>query len=211
MFMKLYGSLTSPYARKVRVLLKEKNIPCDFIVEGPSDPAGHVAALNPLGKIPVLVRDDNEVLFDSPLIVDYLDTLQGEPLIPISGELRWQVLRWHALGQGVLDAVVARLMEVRKANEKQSPDLITRQEAKVIAALKFADNAKKGPAYLVGDRFSLADLTLGVALEYIDFRFPHDWRVQHPRLAHWLAGISTRGSFAETVPPGMERSLDAPH
>ncbi len=209
--MKLYGSLTSPYVRKVRVLLKEKGIPCDLVVEGPSDPAGNVAALNPLGKIPVLVRDDNEVLFDSPLIVDYLDSLKGEPLIPHSGEARWQVLRWHALGQGVLDAVVARLYEVRRTPEKQLPEFITRQESKIVAALAYADKAKKGPAYLVGDRFSLADLALGVALEYIDFRFPYDWRDQHPRLAHWLTGISTRGSFAETVPPGMEKSLDAPH
>ena len=209
--MKLYGSLTSPYVRKVRVLLKEKGIACDLIVEGPSDPAGHVVALNPLGKVPVLVRDDGDVLFDSPLIVEYLDSLSGEPLIPRSGEERWHALRWHALAQGILDAVVARLMEVRRAPEKQSPEFITRQEAKIVAALKYADNAKKGPAYLVGDRFSIADLALGVALEYIDFRFPHDWRDQHARLAHWLAGMSTRGSFAETMPPGMERSLDAPH
>ncbi|MHB8455348.1 MAG: glutathione S-transferase family protein [Acidiferrobacterales bacterium] len=209
--MKLYGSLTSPYVRKVRVLLKEKGIACDLVVEGPSDPAGNVAELNPLGKIPVMARDDNEVLFDSPLIVDYLDSLKGEPLIPRSGEVRWQVLRWHALGQGMLDAIVARLYEVRRPPEKQLPEFITRQESKILAALTYADKAKKGPAYLVGERFSLADLALGVALEYIDFRFPHDWRDRHPRLAHWLAGISTRGSFAETVPPGMEKSLDAPH
>ncbi len=209
--MKLYGSVTSPYVRKVRVMLKEKRIACDFVVEGPADPAGHVAGLNPLGKVPVLLRDDNEALFDSPLIIDYLDSLSGEPLIPRSGEARWQVLRWHALAQGMLDAVVARLMEIRRLPEKQSPEIVTHQEAKIIAALKYADDARKGPAYLVGDRFSVADLALGVALEYIDFRFPHDWRDRHPRLAHWLAGISTRGSFAETLPPGMERSLDAPH
>ncbi len=209
--MKLYGSLTSPYVRKVRVLLKEKGIACDLVVEGPSDPAGNVGALNPLGKIPVMVCDDDEVLFDSPLIVDYLDSLKGDPLIPHSGEARWQVLRWHALGQGVLDAVVARLYEVRRPPGKQLPEFINRQESKIIAALAYADKAKKGPAYLVGERFSLADLALGVALEYIDFRFPHDWRDRHPRLAHWLAGISTRGSFAETIPPGMEKSLDAPH
>ncbi len=209
--MKLYGSLTSPYVRKIRVLLKEKAIACDFVIESPYDSGSHVPALNPLGKVPVLVRDDNEVLFDSPLIVDYLDSLKGEPLTPPAGEARWQVLRWHALGQGILDAVVARLMEARRPTEKQLAESITRQESKIIAALKYADNAKKGPAYLVGERFSLADLALGVALEYVDFRFPHDWRSQHPRLAHWLAGISTRGSFAETVPPGMEKSLDAPH
>ena len=209
--MKLYGSVTSPYVRKVRVFLKEKGIACDFVMEGPLDPAGHVAALNPLGKVPVLVRDDNDVLFDSPLIIEFLDSLGGEPLIPRDGEARWQVLRWHALAQGILDAVVSRLMEVRRAPEKQSPEIVTHQEAKVIPALKYADSAKKGLAYLVGDRFSIADLAMGGALEYVDFRFPHDWRDRHPRLAHWLAGISTRGSFAETIPPGMERSLDAPH
>src|SRR3569623_2876075 len=112
--MKLYGSLTSPYVRMVRTFLHEKGVAYDFIVESPSDAAGNVARLNPLGKIPVLVRDDGEVVFESMMIIDYLDSVRGAPLIPTTGEARWQAQRWHALGQGMFDAVVARLMETRR-------------------------------------------------------------------------------------------------
>ena len=94
--MKLYGSLTSPYARKVRIFLMEKGIDCEFIAEGPSDPAGNVPRLNPLGKVPLLIRDDGEVIFDSPMIIEFLDDLTGHPLIPV-GKTRWQAQRWHAL------------------------------------------------------------------------------------------------------------------
>lgn len=209
--MKLYGSLTSPYVRKVRILLKEKGIPCEFIVEDPWSDKTVGAARNPLGKVPVLVTDRDQVFYDSGLIVEYLDSLSGERLIPESGDVRWEVLRWHVLGQGVIDAVVTRLLETRRPAEQQSAKVVIRQEGKVAKALETADRAEKGRAYIIGDRFTLADLALGLALEYIDFRYPHDWRSSHPRLAQWLAGVSRRASFAETLPPGMERALDAPH
>lgn len=209
--MKLYGSLTSPYVRKVRILLKEKAIPCEFIVEDPWSEKTIAPQMNPLGKVPVLVLDNQKVLYESGLILEYLDSLGSDRLIPAAGEARWEVLRWHALGHGILDAVVARLMETRRPAEQQSAKLIARQEGKVAKALDAADQAEKGRIYLVGDQFSVADLALGLALEYIDFRYPHDWRSRHPRLAQWLASISRRASFAETVPPGMERALDAPH
>ena len=203
--MKLYGSETSPYVRKVRIVIKEKGIPCEFIVEGPADAAGNVAALNPLGKIPVLVRDAGDVLFDSPMIAEYLDSIKGDPLLPPAGEARWMVQRWHALGQGIMDAVIARMMEGRKPVEKQMQEVIVKQEAKVAAALKYADAAKKGANYLVNDRFSLADIALGVALEYIDLRYAHDWRGKYPRLAQWQAGIAKRAAFIETLPPEMRK------
>ncbi|MHB1514423.1 MAG: glutathione S-transferase N-terminal domain-containing protein [Acidiferrobacteraceae bacterium] len=209
--MKLYGSLTSPYVRKIRILLKEKNIPCEFIVEDPWSDKTVGAAKNPLGKVPVLVTDHDKLLYDSALIAEYLDSLGGERLIPANGEERWDVLRWHVLGHGIIDAVVTRLFETRRPLEQQSAKVISRQEDKVARALDVADHTEKGRAYLIGNRFSFADLALGLALEYIDFRYPHDWRSAHPRLAQWLAGISRRASFAETLPPGMERALDAPH
>lgn len=209
--MKLYGSLTSPYVRKVRICLKEKGIPCEFIVEDPWSDRTITSNMNPLGKVPVLVLDGQQSLYDSGLIVDYLDTLTGDRLIPVQGAARWDVLRWHALGHGIVDAVVTRLMETRRSAEQQSSKLMSRQEGKIAKALEAADATEKGRAYLVGERFSLADLSLGLALEYIDFRYPHDWRSRYPRLAQWLAGMSRRASFAETVPPGMERALDAPH
>ncbi|MHB1951159.1 MAG: glutathione S-transferase N-terminal domain-containing protein [Acidiferrobacteraceae bacterium] len=209
--MRLYGSLTSPYVRKVRILMKEKGIPCEFMVEDPWSDKTVGAARNPLGKVPVLISDDDRVFYDSGLIVEYLDSLGGERLIPESGNARWDVLQWHVLGHGVIDAAVTRLLETRRPADQQSAKVIIRQEGKIAKALDAADKADKGKAYLIGDRFSLADLSLGLALEYIDFRYPHDWRSSHPRLARWLAGISRRASFAETLPPGMERALDAPH
>ena len=203
--MKLYGSETSPYVRKLRILIKEKGIPCEFIVEGPADAAGNVAALNPLGKVPVLLRDAGDVLFDSPVIAEYLDSVQGDALLPATGETRWLVQRWHALGQGIMDAVIARMLEGRKPVEKQMQEVIVKQEGKVAAALKYADAAKKGASYLVNDRFSLADIALGVALEYIDLRHAHDWRGKYPRLAQWQAGMAKRAAFIETLPPEMRK------
>lgn len=208
--MKLYGSLTSPYVRKVRIFLKEKAIACEFVMADAWAPGSPVAKLNPLGKVPVLERDNGAVLFDSPLIVEYLDSLASPPLIPAAGEPRWQVLTWHAVGQGMLDATVTRLLETRRPKPLQSAEVLAREEQKIARALAYADQAPKGRAYLVGDSFSVADIALGVALEYIDFRYPHAWREQHPKLAHWLAGILTRPAFAETEPPGMERSVNPP-
>jgi glutathione S-transferase len=208
--MKLYGSLTSPYVRKLRVLVQEKDIACEFVVENPHDAGSSIPHLNPLGKVPVLKLDNNEVLFESTLLVDYLDGLAGAPLMPANGPARIQAQRWHALGQGMLDATVARLMEMRRPADKQISEVIARQEEKIARALRFAEAAAGGGAYLVENRFSVADIALGVALEYLDFRYPHDWRGSHPRLARWLVGIGARPSFMATRPPGMEPVATAP-
>jgi len=198
--MKLYGSLTSPYVRKARVLLKEKNVTCEFVMADAWAADSPIPAMNPLGKVPVLVRDDGSVLFDSPLIAEYLDSLKGEPLIPASGEARWEVLRWHALAQGMLDVVVVRLLESRRG-EKMTPEIIARQEGKIAAALKYADTQRKDGPYICQNRLTLADISLAIALEYTDFRYAHDWRSRHPRLAEWLKAMSLRSSFLETQPP----------
>lgn len=199
--MKLYGSLTSPYVRKVRVLLIEKNIPCELVVCDPHQPDSIVQSHNPLGKVPVLERDDGSNLFDSPVIIEYLDGLGGAASIPAAGESRWRVLRWQALADGILDAVVARLLETRRPKERQSPEAMTLQEGKIARALAFADKSCGAEAYLADGRFTLADLALGIALAYTDFRHPHDWRSKHRRLAGWFAPISGRSSFVETQPP----------
>ena len=115
------------------------------------------------------------------------------------------MLRLEALADGILDATVTRLLESRRPGPQQSPENIKRQEEKIARALTYADSLSQGGAYLLQNRFTLADLCLGVALEYVDFRYPHDWRAGHPRLARWLEGISKRPSFIETVPPGMEK------
>ncbi len=209
--MKLYGHATSPYVRKVRIALREKNIRFEWIQESPHEAGNHIAALNPLGKVPVLETGDGRVLFDSALLIEYIDTLTPERLIPQGDAERLRAQLWNTLGIGIVDAVVARLLEDRRPQAEKSQSFIARQEEKIARALAWADETEKGAAYLVGEHFTIGDLGLASALEYIDFRYPHDWRSKHPRLARWLAGISTRGSFAETVPPGMEKAPDAPH
>ncbi len=204
--MKLYGSLTSPYVRKLRALIQEKRLDCEFVVQGPGDPGSLVPALNPLGKVPVLVRPDGESVFDSVVIAEYLDSQGSEPLLPPAGESRLRVQRYHALAQGIMDAVVARMLELRRAPACQDAGVVAKQESKVAAAIGFAARQPRGATYLIDDRFTLADLALGIALEYVDFRYPHDWRGVNANLARWMAGISTRSSFVDTRPPGMDRA-----
>jgi glutathione S-transferase len=217
--MKLYGSLTSPYVRKVRVLLAEKNITHEFVIADAWAADSPIPRLNPLGKVPVLelaeLADDapmpraarldpigdGHILFDSPLICEYLDALSAPALIPPAGPAHWQVLRWNALAQGVLEATVLRLLETRRPAERQSPEVIARQAGKIHAAFDYAEARVAGGEFLVEGRLTFADLAWALALEYVDFRYPHDWRVQHPRLARWLAPWSARASFVATQPP----------
>lgn len=198
--MKLFASTTSPYARKVRICLIEHGITYEFIAESPSDPDSHVARLNPLGKVPLLQREDGEVLFNSPMIVEYIDGLAENPLIPHSAEQRWQVQRWHALGDGIVDAVVARMLEARRDEAKKDVAFIARQEKKIAAGLAFANEHLTGGVYLFGGQLTIADIALAVALDYTDLRYPHDWRDQHPSLAAWLRVINQRPSFQHTLP-----------
>ena len=199
--MKLYGSLTSPYVRKARILIQEKKVPCEFVVADAWTADSPIPALNPLGKVPVLALDNGKVLFDSPVIVEYLDALRTPALLAASGEARWEMLRWQALADGMLDAVVIRLLESRRPAAQQSADNIRRQEEKIARSIEYAAQHLSRGAWLMSDRFTLADLVMGVALEYTDFRYPHDWRKHHARLGEWLAGISARPAFVETRPP----------
>lgn len=204
--MKLYGSLTSPYVRKVRIVLLEKNLAHDLVVEGPADTAGNVARLNPLRAIPVLERDDGEVLFDSLMICEYIDSLNDRPrLYPAGGEPRWQALRWQALGQGMLEATVARMVEGRKPAEKQDASVIAKHEARIAAALAFAAARVPKSGFILGGAFGISDIALGTALGYLDLRYAHDWRGKFPQLAAWFAPIGQRPSFVETVAPELKK------
>lgn len=203
--MKLYGSLTSPYVRKARILLQEKKLACEFVVADAWAADSPVPALNPLGKVPVLALDNGKVLFDSPVIIEYLDALKTPAWLPASGEARWEMLRWQALADGMLDAAVIRLLESRRPAAQQSAETIRRQEEKIARSIDYTAQHLPPGAWLMSDRFTLADLVMGVALEYTDFRYPHDWRGSHARLGQWLDGISARASFIETRPPGMEK------
>ncbi len=201
--MKLYGSTTSPYVRKARVLIKEKNLPCEFVVDDPWPDDSTMIARNPFSKVPALETSPGNYLFESVQVVLYLDHVNGKPLMPKDPEGYWQAQWWQAMGNGIIDAGIARILEIRRPEDKQMPEKIAREEKRIARAIDLAETTLHGWEFLIGNRFSLADLVMGVGLQYTDFRFPHDWRSSHPRLAKWFAGIASRKSFEETLPPGF--------
>lgn len=198
--LKLYASVTSPFARKARAVAIEKGIAVDVaLLTPPYRP--HVAAANPLGKIPTLERDDGFPLFDSPVIAEYLDSLpSAAPSLIGTGETRLAVGVWQALADGLMEAAVARMIELRRPAEQQSAAVIRDQEAKIARALEYAA-ARVGDTFLVGDSFTLADIAIAAALGYVDLRYPHPWRDAHPRLAAYSERIATRPCLATTAPP----------
>lgn len=199
--MKLYGSLGSPYARKVRILLAEKNIPHEFIIARGSAPDSPVPALNPLGKIPTLLRDDGRALYDSPVIVEYLDSLgSGPKLIPEDFDARIEVKRWEALGDGVAEATVNINHEYREPADKQrSAEWFTKQQQKIDRSLARMERDLGSSEFCFGNRFTLADIAAGYALGYLDYALPDvEWRRKHPALAGLAARLARRASFATT-------------
>ncbi|HOB68116.1 glutathione S-transferase N-terminal domain-containing protein [Ottowia sp.] len=205
--MRLIGAVTSPYVRKVRVVLAEKKLDYRFVPENVWADDTQIAAANPLGKVPCLVMDGQDAIFDSRVIVEYLDTLSPVgKLIPASGRQRVEVKTWEALADGLLDAsVLARLERTwpGRTDEQRSPAWIERQMRKVDDALA-AMSAGLGdkPWCSAGVHLTLADIAVGCALGYLDFRFPElDWRARHANLARLLdERLMQRASFAETVP-----------
>ena len=202
--MKLIGSLTSPYVRKVRIVLAEKKIEYDFELDSPWTPETTVPSLNPLGKIPVLVLDDNTVFFDSRVISEYLDNVApNNKLMPAPNRERTEVKRWEALADGLCDAAALIFLEKKRPTEQQSADWIARQESKIILGLDYMAEQLGENTYCLGTHFSLADVVSICALGYLTFRFPEiDWGVKHPNLARLYAKLMLRPAFAETAPKG---------
>jgi len=203
--MKLIGSLTSPYVRKVRVVMAEKKLDCQLDLE---DVWGDDAILksNPLGKVPCLVLDGGEAVFDSRVIVEYLDTLSPVgKLIPPSGRERTEVRTWEALADGLLDAAVLARLEATwpgRAAEQRSPAWIERQMRAVHQALKAMSQGLADKSFCAGTHFTLADVAVGCALGYLDFRFPTiDWRGDHANLQRLHDKLVTRQSFIDSAPP----------
>jgi glutathione S-transferase len=200
--MKLIGSLASPYTRKVRIVLAEKKIDYDFEIDNPWKADAKAAKLNPLGKVPALLLDDGRTLFDSRVIVGFLDNASPiARLVPAENRERVEVRRWEALADGVLDAgVLARLENQREAKLRSAP-WIERQMGKVRAGLAAMDSELDEKPWCVGNGYSLADIAVGVCLGWLDFRYAKmDWKKGHANLARAFAKLSERQSFADTVP-----------
>ena len=200
--MKLVTSLTSPYGRKVRIVLLEKKIPFQLQIENPWLPDSPVGDFNPLGKVPVLVLEDGVSVFDSPVIVDYLDTLTPVAnLIPREARSRMVVRGIEALADGMTDAAVAAHLERKRAPDKQDADWIALQEKSVHRGLGALAGALGEKALFLGTAMTLADIASVCALAYLDLRFPQIlWRETHPNLAMLADKLGERASFKDTVP-----------
>lgn len=203
--MKLIGSLTSPYVRKVRVVMAEKKLDYQFVLDDVWAHDTAIAESNPLGKVPCLVMEAGEAIFDSRVIVEYLDTLSPVgKLIPSQSRERVEVKTWEALADGVSDAGILARMEsvwVERLVEQRSQAWIDRQMGKVDASLKAMARGLAEKPYCSGIHLSLSDISVGCALGWLEFRFPQlDWRARHPNLAKLQDKLSQRQSFIDTKP-----------
>ena len=203
--MKLIGSTSSPYVRKVRVVMAEKKLDYQFVEEDVWAADTTIAQSNPLGKVPCLVMEGGEALFDSRVIVEYLDTLSPVgKLIPAVGRERAEVKTWEALADGVLDALILARLEANWAHrkkEQRSQAWIDRQIDKTKASLKAMSQGLGDKPFCAGIYLSLADVAVGCALGYLDFRFPEiDWRTPYPNLAKLLDKLMQRPCFADSIP-----------
>lgn len=201
--MKLIGSPASPYVRKVRVVLAEKKIDCklemlDVWAEHP-----RVLLTNPLGKIPCLVMEDGGAMFDSRVIVEYLDAVSPvNRLIPSNTRARAEVKTWEALGDGILDAaVLVRLESTQRAEQERSARWVERQMSKVQAGLASLSRGLGDKPWACDGKYSLADISIGCTLGWLQFRLPDlDWRGQFPNLSRHMDRLSARSSFVATEP-----------
>ena len=205
--MKLIGSATSPYVRKVRIVMAEKKLDYQFVLEDVWAANTTIQASNPLGKVPCLVMEGGEAVFDSRVIVEYLDTLSPVgKLIPSQGRERAEVKTWEALADGLIDAAILARLEATWAGRsaKQRSDAwIERQMAKIEATLKAMSTGLGDKAFCSGIHFSLSDVAVGCALGYLDLRFTQvNWREMYPNLTKLQDKLMQRPSFAESIPPG---------
>lgn len=200
--MKLIASLTSPFVRKVRIVAAEKHIEYELVIDVPWEADTKVPDYNPLGKVPVWVLEDGKTLFDSRVIVEYLDSISPVGhLIPTDPRARITVKRCEALADGICDAAALALMERRRPREQQSQDWIDRQLGKVEAGLAAMSSDMGMNKWCQGDIFTLADIAAGCTLGYLDFRFPElDWRRSQPHLSEFYDRIMLRPTFLDTVP-----------
>lgn len=200
--MKLLGVHPSPFTRKVRIVLAEKKIDYDFVIANPQTDGSPVPRHNPLGKVPVLVLEDETAVYDSRVIVEFLDNVSPiGRLIPQANRERIEVRRWEALADGVLDAAVLARYENQRKKSERSPAWIERQMSKVRAGVDEMERELGDKALCTGNNYNLADIAVGVCLGYLDFRFQQiGWRDNHPNLVRLEAKLAERQSFIDTAP-----------
>jgi len=201
--MKLIASLASPYARKVRIVLNEKRMECELelvdVTQSDHAAVGH----NPLGKIPVLLLDDGTPLFDSRVIVEFLDNISPiNRLIPDDNRERIAVRRWESLADGVLDAAVLVRLEGLRPIKEQSKTWIARQLGKAERGLSQMSKDLGERSWCHNNKYSLADIAVGCCLGWLEFRKPGniDWHSKHPKLARHFVKLTKRRAFAATTP-----------
>lgn len=197
--MKLYFANTSPYSRKARVTVFEKGLDgrVETVFANPFEDNAALKAVNPLGKVPVLITDDGQTLCDSPVICAYLDSLSPQPALIGTGPRQWEVRAGEALTDGILDAAFAIVMERRRPDTERSAPWVER----LTAQISRATNTIEASSGVFDGALNLAQIGLGVALGYLDFRLPdHDWRGDRPRLAAWYATFAERPAMKATVP-----------
>ena len=203
--MKLLGSTSSPYVRKVRVVMAEKKLDYELVIEDVWAAETAISDANPLGKVPCLIMEGAEAMFDSRVIVEYLDTLSPVgKLIPSVGRERSEIKTWEALADGLLDASILARLEATWAGRtkaQRSQAWIDRQLVKVNGSLKTMSKGLGEKPFCAGIHLTLADIAVGCALGYLDFRFPQiDWRTEYPNLVRLHDKLMQRPSFADTVP-----------
>jgi len=202
--MKIIGSLTSPYVRKVRIVFLEKKVDVDLELENVWAPDTKMSTINPLGKVPCLLLEDGEAIYDSSVIVEYADTLSPvSKLIPAESRERATVKTWETLADGVMDAgILARLEATLRPAEQQSQTWIDRQMDKTHQAIREISERLGGNAWCHGNQMTLADIAVGCALGYLLFRFPAiQWQEQYPNLDRLYQKLMLRASFIDTAPP----------
>jgi len=203
--MKLIGALTSPYVRKVRVVMAEKKLDYQFEIEDVWA-EDSILKFNSLGKVFCLVLEGGEAMFDSRVIVEYVDTRSPvSRLIPEERRERTEVRTWEALADGMIDAAILARLEANWAGrsaEQRSQAWIDRQMSRVHSAIDAMSTGLADKPWCSGNHISLADIAVGCALGYLDFRFPHiDWRDKHVNLVKLAEKLNARQSFVDTKPP----------
>jgi glutathione S-transferase len=201
--MKLLASLASPYTRKVRVVLAEKKIDCELELADVQPVDNPVNPHNPLGKVPTLVLDDGTPLFDSRVIVEFLDARSPiNRLIPDETRERVAVRRWEALADGVLDAGLLVRYEALRPKQERSAAWVEKQVARMHRGMALVAKDLEGRNWCYGDRYSLADIAVGCCMGWLDFRKPGDvsWDQEYPGVERHYRKLMERAAFADTVP-----------